>query len=88
VQCIRARLLPQNTVTSRRMYVSIYVVSNYSYITDARSVEYILESDFGAFCVVYVQRRSLFFLRIPLLDTTCFGLTGHLQVYRLYNYDG
>jgi hypothetical protein len=35
------------------------------------------------FCAVYVQRRSLFFLRIPLLDTTCFGVTGHLQVYRL-----
>jgi hypothetical protein len=29
-----------------------------------------------------VQHLSLF-LRIPLLDTTCFGLTGHLQVYRL-----
>jgi hypothetical protein len=28
-----------------------------------------------------MQRRSLFFLRIPLLDTTCFGLTDHL--YRL-----
>jgi hypothetical protein len=27
-----------------------------------------------------VQRRSLFFLRIPLLDTTCFDLTGYLQV--------
>jgi hypothetical protein len=28
--------------------------------------------DFWSFCAVYVQRRSLFFLRIPLLDTTCF----------------
>jgi hypothetical protein len=27
-----------------------------------------------------VQRRSLFFLRIILLDTSCFGLTGHLRV--------
>jgi hypothetical protein len=24
-----------------------------------------------------------FFLHIPSLDTTCFGLTGHLQVYML-----
>jgi hypothetical protein len=40
-------------------------------------------SDFWSFCAVYVQRHSLFFLRTPLLDTTCFGLTGHLQVYRL-----
>jgi hypothetical protein len=39
--------------------------------------------DFWNFYAVYMQRRSLFFLRIPLLDTTYFGLTGHLQVYRL-----
>jgi hypothetical protein len=24
-----------------------------------------------------------FILRIPVLETTCFGLTGHLQRYRL-----
>jgi hypothetical protein len=36
-----------------------------------------------SFCAVFVQRRSLFFLHIPSLDTTCFGLTGQLQVYRL-----
>jgi hypothetical protein len=34
-------------------------------------------------CAVYVQRHSLFFLRIFLLGTKCFGWTGHLQVYRL-----
>jgi hypothetical protein len=39
------------------------------------------------FCAVYVQHRSLFFLRIPLLDTTCFGLTGHLQVCRYISND-
>jgi hypothetical protein len=39
-------------------------------------------SDFWSFCAVYVQRRSLFFLRIPLLDIIYFGLTGLLQVYR------
>jgi hypothetical protein len=27
-----------------------------------------------------VQRCSLFFLPVPLLNTTCFGLPGHLQV--------
>jgi hypothetical protein len=36
-----------------------------------------------SFCAVCVQRHSQFFLRIPLLDTKCVGLTGHLQVYRL-----
>jgi hypothetical protein len=40
-------------------------------------------SDFWSFHAICVQRRSLFFLRIPILDTTCFGLTGRLQVYRL-----
>jgi hypothetical protein len=40
-------------------------------------------SECGAFCAVQVQPRSLFFLRILLLDTTCFGRTGHLHVYRL-----
>jgi hypothetical protein len=29
------------------------------------------------------KHRSLFFLHILLLDSTCFGLTGHLQVCRL-----
>jgi hypothetical protein len=38
-------------------------------------------SDFRSFCAVYVQRRSLFFLRIHLLDATRFDLTGRLQVY-------
>jgi hypothetical protein len=37
---------------------------------------------FRTFCAVYVQHRSLFFLRIPLLDTTYFGLTGHFEVHR------
>jgi hypothetical protein len=37
----------------------------------------------SVFCAVYTQRRSLFSPRTPLLDTACFGLTGHLQVYRL-----
>jgi hypothetical protein len=33
-----------------------------------------------------VQHHSLFFLHIHSLDTirVCFGLTGHLQVYRLW----
>jgi hypothetical protein len=31
-----------------------------------------------------MQRLSLFCLLIPLSDTTCFGLTGHLQVYMLW----
>jgi hypothetical protein len=40
-------------------------------------------TDLGLFCAVYVQRRSLFILHTPLLVNTCFGLTGHLQTYRL-----
>jgi hypothetical protein len=32
-------------------------------------------------CAVYVQRRSLFYIHIALLDSTCFGRTGHLQMY-------
>jgi hypothetical protein len=35
-----------------------------------------------SFCATYV-RRSQFFLRIPLLNTTYFGLISHLQVYRV-----
>jgi hypothetical protein len=41
-------------------------------------------TDFADFVPsMYVQQRSLSVLHIPLLDTTCFGLTGHLHVYRL-----
>jgi hypothetical protein len=38
-----------------------------------------------AFCfyAVYVQLLLLFSRRFLFIDTTCFGLTGHLQVYRL-----
>jgi hypothetical protein len=36
-------------------------------------VKYIYLSDFWSFGAIYVQRPSVFFLRIPLLDTTCDG---------------
>jgi hypothetical protein len=42
-----------------------------------------IKYDFWIFCAFCVERRWLFFLDIPLLDTTCFDLTVHLQVYRL-----
>jgi hypothetical protein len=40
---------------------------------------------FAFFFAIYMQRRLIFsrsFLFIFI--TTCFGLTGHLQVYRLF----
>jgi hypothetical protein len=42
-----------------------------------------IKTELWSFCAVFVQRRSLVFLHIPLLDITPFGLTGHLQVYSL-----
>jgi hypothetical protein len=36
-----------------------------------------------SFCAVYVERCLVFFLCIPLLDTSCFTVTSHLQVYRV-----
>jgi hypothetical protein len=43
----------------------------------------VLISDLGV-SVSSVQRHSLFFPHIPLLDTTCFGITDHLQVCKLF----
>jgi hypothetical protein len=35
------------------------------------------------FLAIYVQRRLLFSRRVLNIVTTCFGLTGHHQVYGL-----
>jgi hypothetical protein len=59
-------------------YKSDFIALNCSILLHCASLA--LRSRFFA---VYLQRRLIFCHRFLFIDTTCFGLTGYHQVYRL-----